>query len=99
MSEVRGAPEGARNHTLNRAAFNLAQLVAGDELNDTDVRDALQRAGEEAGLSETETRRTIESGFAAGLQEPRNAPEPTHQQRGHDGRAASPAVCTPEGVG
>ncbi len=68
---VKTAPEGTRNDTLNRAAFNLGQLVAAGHLTDTDVTDALTDAALHARLSENETARTIASGLAAGQLNPR----------------------------
>ncbi|WP_298045701.1 hypothetical protein [uncultured Citricoccus sp.] len=63
---VRHAPEGTRNDTLNRAAFNLAQLVEAGHLAEADVRDHLEQAGRQAGLSELEIRRTLRSGVTGG---------------------------------
>ena len=40
------APEGTRNHALNRAAFNLGQLV-GDHLTEEDVQERLTAAAAE----------------------------------------------------
>jgi putative DNA primase/helicase len=72
---VASAPEGARNDTLNRASFSIGQLVAGGEVAAGEARAALALAGANAGLRSAEIEKTIESGLAAGAQEPRNAPE------------------------
>lgn len=70
---VRTAPSGARNHTLNRAAFKLGQLVADGKLNRADVEAELRAAA--AALSaedgESTVNRTIRSGIEAGLAMPR----------------------------
>lgn len=66
---VRNAREGERNNSLNRAAFALAQLHAGGVVSD--VREVLAQAATDAGLPEVEGRATIESGWKAGLAEPR----------------------------
>jgi hypothetical protein len=72
VSEVRHAAEGCRNHTLNRAAFALGQLVAGGHLDEHDVVGALTGAALAAGLGEREIRTTIASGLRAGLDHPRH---------------------------
>ena len=74
VAAVRAAPVGARNETLNRAAFNLGQLVAGGELEQAEVEAALMDAAKAAGLPEREARKTIASGMSAGEREPRTAP-------------------------
>jgi len=65
------SPEGARNDTLNSAAFALGQLVAGGALDVDDVIDSLLVAATRAGLGDTEARRTIASGLKAGADQPR----------------------------
>lgn len=72
VASVRGAMEGCRNHTLNRAAFALGQLVAGGHLAEHEVVSALTSAALAAGLGERETRTTIASGLRAGLDRPRH---------------------------
>jgi hypothetical protein len=68
---VRTATKGARNDALNRAAFNLGQLIATGQLTAADVETELTGAALAAGLDETETARTIRSGLTAGQQHPR----------------------------
>ena len=63
--------EGGRNHTLNRAAFNLGQLIATGHLTEADATAELARAALTAGLDEREAARTIASGLAAGQRHPR----------------------------
>ncbi len=65
---------GGRNHALNIAAFALGQLVAGGELLEDYVIDALTYAGQEIGLTPREITKTIKSGMDSGAMEPRNAP-------------------------
>ena len=60
-----------RNATLNRAAFNLGQLVAGGLLDVDQVRAVLLAAALEAGNPETKARATIESGLRGGAAKPR----------------------------
>jgi hypothetical protein len=69
---------GTRNAALNRASFSLHQLVAGGELDGTEVRARLEAAATANGLMDDpedgplKVRRTIASGRRAGLQHPRN---------------------------
>jgi len=74
LEELDGAPVGARNHTLNRCAFRLGRLVAGGELNEVEVVQALRTRALSRGLSAREIKRTISSGLAAGRRLPRCRP-------------------------
>ena len=69
---VETAQPGSRNATLNRAAFNLGQLVAAGLIPPLAVTRALTDAAEQAGLLEDEARRTISSGLSAGSGKPRD---------------------------
>lgn len=75
VREVVSAKEGTRNARLNVAAFNLAQLVAGQELDEQMVRTELLRAALACGLGQRESIATIASGFTAGAKHPRAVPE------------------------
>jgi putative DNA primase/helicase len=72
LEEVRTAPEGERNNQLNRSALALGSLYAGGEC--TDVREEIVAAAMSAGLPEAEARKTLESGWRAGLKKPRTRP-------------------------
>ncbi|MEV6847179.1 bifunctional DNA primase/polymerase [Actinoplanes sp. NPDC051411] len=75
---VARASVGARNDTLNRAAFALGRLVGAGLLDPVDVVRELDAAARYAGLGRTEVRRTIRSGLSAG----RRAPiDPDHGRR------------------
>ena len=74
---VRTAADGMRNDTLNRAAFNLGQLVGGGALSEGEVVEQLTAAAKIAGLQDRETNATIRSGLTAGIKEPRTAPVST----------------------
>ena len=65
------AVNGTRNDTLNGSSFALGRLVGGGELEADEAVSSLEGAARLCGLSETESRRTIESGFTAGLKHPR----------------------------
>jgi hypothetical protein len=70
---VEHAPAGARNATLNRAAFKLGQIVAGGQLSRAKVEQELIAAA--AALirddGEKQVENTIRSGLEAGLKQPR----------------------------
>jgi len=71
IARVLLAREGVRNHTLNEAAFNLFQLVAGGVLDSVTAFDALYMAARGCGLDAREITNTIESGAEAGSRYPR----------------------------
>jgi Bifunctional DNA primase/polymerase, N-terminal len=68
---VATAQPGRRNAALNRAAFNLGQLVAAGVLDLDQVRTVLLAAALEAGNPEPKARATIDSGLAGGAAKPR----------------------------
>jgi hypothetical protein len=73
---VRTAAPGTCNHTLNRAAFNLGQLVAAGLLDADQVGAVLLEAALAAPATghadrERRARATIKSGLGAGQQQPR----------------------------
>lgn len=80
---VTDSTPGERNDTLNRAAFNLGQLIAGGALNQQDVTDALTTAAWAVGLDNDEIAGTIKSGLTAGAEHPRGVPE-GHTDTRHD---------------
>lgn len=71
---VAGAPAGARNDTLVRAAFSIGQLIAEGVLDATEAAGYLLGAALASGLPETEARRTLGSGLQAGADNPRRVP-------------------------
>lgn len=74
---VATATEGTRNDTLNRAAFNLGQLILEGHLAQPDVEDALYRAATTAGLPAHEIRATLGSAFRGSDTKRRtNVPDP-----------------------
>jgi hypothetical protein len=76
--------DSGRNDALNRAAFNMSQLVARGDLNDTMVHTGLFVAAEACGLAAedgaAQVHATIESGARAGRARPR-----THERVEQDG--------------
>lgn len=74
LGQLATAPAGGRNDALNRAAFSVAQLVAGGELDGEHAREALEEVAHRIGLTSGETAKTLRSGWEAGLDDPRQAP-------------------------
>jgi hypothetical protein len=68
---VATALPGRRNATLNRAAFNLGQLVAAGRLDAEEVRSMLLAAALEAGNPKVKAMATIASGLRGGAAKPR----------------------------
>lgn len=68
---VARAPQGTRNHTLNRATFNLSQLIASGHLDPELVHSMLTNAATAAGLTPGEIQATLASGHRAGMAHPR----------------------------
>jgi hypothetical protein len=66
-----------RHVALNRAAFNLGQLVAAGLLTENEVARELTAAAARTGLPAREITRTIRGGMTAGEQHPRQALPPT----------------------
>jgi putative DNA primase/helicase len=88
LSDVRGTAKGDRNRRTNQAAFSLGQLHAGGEI--PDVRVDIVGAAMDAGLPVGEARATVESGWRAGLAQPRTAPTPITPIRSCASTAAAP---------
>ena len=57
--------------STNRAAFSLGQLVATGLLDHEQVASELERVAADIGLGQREIQRTVASGLAAGLSQPR----------------------------
>lgn len=62
---------GGRNNAVHLAAFRLGQLAARGDLDQASVWTRLTDTALEVGLSAAEARRTIASGWRAGLRRPR----------------------------
>jgi hypothetical protein len=76
IETLAGAPAGTRNGVLNCCSFKLFQLVAGGELDRTQVIERLIAACHSNGLVADDgwktVMATIHSGIRAGLQHPRS---------------------------
>jgi putative DNA primase/helicase len=80
VDEVRNAPNGQRNATLNEAAFRLGMLVAGGQITEADVIEALTAAATAAGLGTGEILATVRSGLTSGARDPQY-PDPKFSPR------------------
>lgn len=65
LARVTEAPNGERNHALNRAAFSLGRLITEGRASRDEIESALLAAAHTAKLSDSEARKTIASGFRA----------------------------------
>ena len=87
---VAKARPGTRNNTLNTAAFNLFQIVAGGKLDEQEVRDRLFKAAEACGLVADDgapsVQATIDSAAQAAKAHPRSRPSVQPQPQQQSGR-------------
>jgi hypothetical protein len=83
---VAAAKRGTRNDTLNTAAFDLFQIIAGGSLDEQEVRDRLFEAARACGLvaddGAASVQATINSAAQAGRAQPRTRPQPRSQPAG-----------------
>jgi len=71
LDVVASAPEGDRNNSVNRAAFNLGQFIQAGLLPRVEVEQLLYQAATTIGLGHSESVKTIASGLNAGIRNPR----------------------------
>lgn len=74
LGKLSMANEGTRNTALNQVAFTLGQFTQWPEFDVQSAREALARTARQIGLGDTETSKTIESGWNAGAKQPRQRP-------------------------
>ena len=65
VEAMRTAPQGTRNHTLNKACWNLARFIATGELSQIEIEDALTDAALGVGLEMPEIKATLRSAINA----------------------------------
>lgn len=91
---VASAPNGARNDTLNRSAFNLGTLIPNGYLDRSTVEGALMAAAHQNGMIEDDglsaATATLNNGIAAGMLNPR-----TIEDRPQF-RVVGPSECPPD---
>lgn len=68
VAEIKAAPQGRRNHTLNAQAFNVFARVKGGMIGPTDALDALRDAADESGLTADDGRESVEATLASAAQ-------------------------------
>lgn len=90
---VASAGEGTRNHTLNRAAFSVGQLVGAGFVAESEAERELWNAAMAAGLEEDETEKTIASGLRDGKEQPRKVPDRAPQKRLQQSTAKAKAAA------
>lgn len=71
LERLRQAQPGMRNHTLNRVAFRLGQIIAGGQLDEGQIEGLLVSNAMGVGLGEREAIATVHSGLDAGESMPR----------------------------
>ena len=71
MNRLATVGKGRRNDALNECAFNLGQLVASGDLNETEVFDNLTAVATGIGLGHIEIEKTIRSGVKNGREHTR----------------------------
>jgi hypothetical protein len=108
VRDVISAPEGQRNETLVRAAYQLRPYINGGALDEPFVIDELSAAARMAGLNEFEIAATIQSGFNGSDDDGRSPisleptyPEPTHYNGHSEVRTTSSfedRLLTPAGL-
>lgn len=74
VDEFVSTPLGNQNNQLNRMTYKMAQLVAGGELIQSTAWRAIEKAAAELKMG-ADVEPTMRSGWAAGLESPRNAPQ------------------------
>ncbi|EHJ97738.1 bifunctional DNA primase/polymerase [Agrobacterium tumefaciens] len=76
LADLAGAPMGTRNNALNDAAFSIGTIVGAGALGEAEARALLQDVARGWGRDWSRCCKTIENGLKAGIQNPRNIPEP-----------------------
>ena len=91
LDAVRSAPNGQRNHKLNRSAFALGQLVGAGWITEAQVSAMLENAAADLARDDgpIAVRKTINSGLRSGVREPRQMPESEYQSVSAEDYAAS----------
>lgn len=74
LENIREAPPGEGNDTLNKEAFKIGQLIASNGISRQFAEVELFKAAVERGRPEYEARATIESGINGGLKHPLTSP-------------------------
>lgn len=84
LAVLQAAQPGMRNHTLNRVAFRLGQIIAGGGLDEGEVEGALMNGALALGLGDREATATVHSGLSAGEECPRGPADAATRTRRED---------------
>lgn len=79
MRRLRDTEVGTRNHTLNRMAFRIGQIVGAGHLDEAQAEQVLLEGAAIIGLGEREAIATVHSGLRAGERSPRG-PSREHER-------------------
>lgn len=79
LENIRNAPAGESNDTLNREAYKVGQMIASSTLTRSFAEQELRRAAKDRGKPDYEAKATIESGINGGLKHPLTAPFPAQE--------------------
>lgn len=99
IETLRLARTGERNSTLNTCAFNIGQVVGGDEAFERRAQVELYNAGVEIGLSSHEIAATIKSAFTGGKAKPKEfdrAPASSKASKASAASSASKKLLLPD---
>ncbi|MGM4980867.1 bifunctional DNA primase/polymerase [Rhizobium sp. 11_C7_N12_5] len=80
LRDLSAVPMGNRNNALNDASFSLGRWVGGGHLPESEARALLQDVARGWGRDWARCCKTIENGLKAGIQNPRQPPEPDFYQ-------------------
>lgn len=104
--DIRTAGSGNRNAQLNTSAFKVATLVAAGAIDDGFARTCVEAAARDnpGNDDDRQLAATIESGWTAGLQQPRDLEEVaassrSRRERGNRARPAPAAAPAPSAAG
>jgi len=67
LDQIKNAPAGQRNHTLNKVSFLIGMIVRDGGLNEREALDFLVASGMAAGLPKFEAIATAKSGLRSGM--------------------------------
>ncbi len=96
LAAIAAAIPGARNDTLNKAAYSLGQLIGAGILTYAAVEAALIAAAHRVGLGRAEIAATVKSGLTAGMNNPSQLPKPEEH---HAKPTTTPSNPTPPETG
>jgi hypothetical protein len=79
LERLKSAQPGMRNHTLNKVAFRLGQIIAAGQLDQGQIEGVLVSNAMAVGLGEREAAATVHSGLTAGESIARSPVKPSQR--------------------